>query len=247
MLYSTDHIHGFTLSAQDDELGRVEDIYFDDEKWTLRYLVANTKKWLPGKSVLIPPAALNAINMDDKYFDVNLTKQQVKDSPDIDAHKPISRQHERELLTYYGFVPYWGLTGLWGEGSYPKDISKRENETEEIETPATNEEAHLRSAVEVIGYSIQATDSEFGYVEDFILEEDTWRIRYIVVNTKSFWFGKKILISPNWITKVDWDTRKVYINLSKDKIKSGPEYDSNEPITEEFEKQLDDMYKGQHI
>ncbi|MCY8234566.1 histidine kinase dimerization/phospho-acceptor domain-containing protein [Priestia endophytica] len=144
----------------------------------------------------------------------------------------------RELLTYYGFVPYWGMTGLWGEGSYPKDISKRENETEEIETPAANGEAHLRSAVEVIGYSIQATDSEFGYVEDFILEEDTWRIRYIVVNTKSFWFGKKVLISPNWITNVDWETRKVYINLSKDNIKSGPEYNSNEPITEKFEKQI---------
>jgi uncharacterized protein YrrD len=248
ILHSAEHIYGFTIAAKDDELGKVEDIYFDDETLTMRYLVANTRKWLPGKSVLISPAAFEHIHERHNNFSVALTKEQVKNSPDIDASKPISRQQERNLMVYYGWAPYWGGAGLWGPGAYPTDILRQGEQMEEThpEEKEIEQEAHLRSAKEVKGYSIQASNEEFGHVDDFIIEEDTWKIRYLVIDTKNWWFGKKVLISPDWIKDVSWGTHKVYIDLPKERIKQGPEYDPNQPITPEFEQRVHNVYHKQN-
>ena len=78
---------------------------------------------------------------------------------------------------------------------------------------------HLRSTHAVSGYHIQALDGEIGHVEDFIIDDETWAIRYLMVNTHNFWPGRKVLISPQWIENVSWDESKVFVNLSRDAIK----------------------------
>ena len=77
----------------------------------------------------------------------------------------------------------------------------------------------------VTGYHIEATDGEIGHVDGFLVEADNWRIRYIIISTRNWWPGKKILISPRSVTTIDWPSSLVHLNLSREKIQGGPHYD----------------------
>ena len=243
MLKSVTHLQGVTIQATDGEIGKVDQFYFDDETWTIRYLVVNTSRWLDGRLVLISPIALGQKGWASKRLDVALTKKQIEDSPPIDTHKPVSRQHEALYLGYYGYPYYWGGPYLWGLATYPAGLAvQREAATaaEELEARAGKESAdsHLRSTNEVKGYHIEAVDGEIGHVNDFIVDDETWAIRYLEVDTRNWWPGKKVLVSPAWIDNVSWPDSKVYVDLSRETIKNGPEYIESMPITREFENRL---------
>jgi sporulation protein YlmC with PRC-barrel domain len=247
MLKSVSHLQGVTIQATDGEIGKVEQFYFDDETWTIRYLVVNTSHWLAGRLVLISPIALGPRGFVSNRFDVALTKKQIENSPHIDTHKPVSRQHEAVYMGYYGYPYYWGGSGLWGLASYPAGLTvQREavTEAESLEARAGKEspDSHLRSTNEVTGYHIEAADGEIGHVKDFIVEDETWAIRYLEVDTRNWWPGKKVLVSPAWINNVSWPESKVSVDLSRESIKNGPEYIESAPITREFEKTLYDHY-----
>src|SRR5689334_4092581 len=114
MIRGADGLKGFTIGATDGEVGGVNDLYFDDERWVIRYLVVDTGNWLPGRKVLISPHAVRTTQWELRRVDVALTRQQVKGSPDIDTDKPVSRQHEAAFFSYYGYPAYWDGTSLWG-------------------------------------------------------------------------------------------------------------------------------------
>src|SRR5438105_5096052 len=107
MLISVKDLAGFHLAATDGSIGEVQDCYFDDVHWTVRYLVVDTGGWLSGRKVLISPMAIRGIDIDGEHVIVDLTREQVERSPDIDTHRPVSRQHEIALLQYYGYPSYW--------------------------------------------------------------------------------------------------------------------------------------------
>jgi hypothetical protein len=210
----------------------VDQFYFDDETWAIRYLVVNTAGWLAGRLVLISPMALRQAEWQSKRLDVALTKKQIEDSPPIDTHKPVSRQHEAVYLGYYGYPYYWGGPNLWGLTSYPAGLTvQREavTEAEAAQARAGKESAdsHLRSTDEVTGYHI---------------EDETWAIRYLEVGTRNWWPGKKVLVSPQWVDNVSWQDSKVYVDLTRETIQNGPEYIESMPITREYEKRLYDHY-----
>ena len=178
MLKSVTHLQGVTIQATDGEIGKVDQFYFDDETWAIRYLVVNTAGWLAGRLVLVSPIALRQAEWQSKRLDVALTKKQIEDSPSIDTHKPVSRQHEAVYLGYYGYPYYWGGPNLWGLTSYPAGLAvQREavTEAEAAQARAGKESAdsHLRSTNEVRGYHIEAADGEIGHVADFIVDDET--------------------------------------------------------------------------
>jgi sporulation protein YlmC with PRC-barrel domain len=247
MLRNVNHLKGFAIRATDGEIGTVEQFYFDDETWAIRYLVVNTAGWLAGRLVLVSPMALRQAEWQSKRLDVALTKKQIEDSPSIDTHKPVSRQHEAVYLGYYGYPYYWGGPNLWGLASYPAGLTvQREPVTkaEAAQARAGKESAdsHLRSTNEVTGYHIEADDGEIGHVEDFIVDDKTWAIRYLEVDTRNWWPGKKVLVSPQWVDNVSWQDSKVYFDLTRETIQNGPEYIESMPVTREYEKRLYDHY-----
>jgi hypothetical protein len=224
------------IEAFDGDIGTASQLYFDDETWTVRYLVVNTGGWLAGRNVLISPYAITGVDWQALRVNVSLTKKQVENSPDIDTHRPVSRQHEVEHLGYYGYPNYWGGPYLWGPTYYPMGLANPSaNPLADLGTQVTSEDSHLRSTSGVSGYEIQATDSELGHVKNFILDDESWEIRYLEVATRNWWPGKTVLISPAWIERVSWAEGKVYVNLSREKIKSAPSYNESEPITREYE------------
>jgi uncharacterized protein YrrD len=237
MLSKVKTMVGYKLDSLDGEIGKVKEFYFDDRHWTIRYLVASTGNWFTGRQALISPYALVSVNKGEQNITIDLTKKQIKDSPFLDDDKPVSRQFEQAYYGYYGYPTYWGGPYSWG--AYPYFIHNRERrDREQWQEPAQPEKAwdhHLRSTHAVSGYHIHATDGEIGHVEDFVIDDETWAIRYLIVNTSNWWAGKKVLVSPQWIERVSWDDKAVFINLSRETIKQSPEYTEESLLTRDYE------------
>ena len=241
MLRNVSHLKGFTIRARDGEMGIVDHFYFDDESWAVRYMVVNAGDWMGGRLVLVSPLALRHVDWQSRLLDVSLTKKQVEDSPPIDTHKPVSRQHEALHLGYYGYPFYWA-----GPSDTAAMEVHQEAVAEAIEAQARPQlesaDSHLRSTLEVTGYHIEASDGEIGHVKDFIVDDETWAIRYLEVDTQNWWPGKKVLMSPQWINRVSWPDSKVYVDLTRETVKNGPGWDDSIPVTREYEHRLYNYY-----
>jgi hypothetical protein len=228
MLIRVKTLKGYKLKGLDGELGKIKEFYFDDQHWAVRYLVADTGTWLNDRSVLISPYSLVALNIEERYIDIDLTKKQIEKSPSLDSDKPVSRQFELAYYGYYGMPLYWGGPFMWGSDS--KLVRDREK-WRKLNPDAKAWDPHLRSTYDVSGYNIQARDGEIGHVEDFIIDD-----------TKNLWPGKKVLLSPQWIERISWDESKVFVNLSSDSIKQSPEYTEESLLTRDYETALHQHY-----
>ena len=244
MLRSVTEIVGYGLSAEDGDLGSVDDFYFDDDRWTIRYLVAEAGNFWTNHRVLLSPIAFRQHDGATHRFHVALTREKVKNSPGIDLAKPVSRQYEREYYQYYGWPAYWGPPGGpgWGEGPFPSSpVGSPPAEGDRVALEESGD-PHLRSVREVSGYHIVGVDGELGHVADFIVEDETWAIRYLVVDTSNWWMGKKVLVAPLWATAVDWSRREVHLALTRESIKACPDWNPETPVNREYEVRLYDYY-----
>jgi sporulation protein YlmC with PRC-barrel domain len=243
MLKNAKEMKELTIHSSDGEIGRIEEFYFDDEKWTIRYLIVNTGNWLSGRLVLISPVFVTQIDWEKNNIHLNLSKKQIQDSPAIDMHKPVSRQQEADYMDYYRYPYYWGGGSIWGMGLYPSDFPKTNWETTDRRAKDLSlKDTHLRSTSAVTGYGIATADGDIGEVHDFIVDQQTWSIQYLEVDTGRWLPGKKVLISPDWIDKVSWLDASVSTALSREAIRNAPEYIESKPITREYENGLYSYY-----
>lgn len=238
---SVNDLIGYKIIAKDGELGKVSEFYFDDLTWSIRYLVVETGNWLSEKKVIIPHAALRITDWKSKEFNVNLTMEQVRNSPDFESEKTVSRQHEIELFQYYAFPFYWE-DGFYiqGTGMLPiiPNMAKKTVKEENESALQLNEDPHLRSTNKVRGYNIHTINGEIGHVEDYIVDDKKWNLCFLIVDTHNWLPGRKVLISPHWIDHIDWNESKVYVQLSKESIENSPEFDAGQPIGEDYGKEL---------
>lgn len=237
MIRSLKEMIKYELVAKDATVGRSKDFLFDEETWTLRYIVADTGKWLPGRKVLVSPIALGNVDTENHRLSIKLTQGEIEASPPLDDDAPVSRRYEQKWLRYYGWPNYWYGDSLWGPTDYPVELylERKQDIGDEIEEPP---DTHLRSVWEVTGYHIHAVDGDIGHVEDFLVDEKTWKVRYMVVDTRNWLPGRKVLISPAWIESIVWVENKVHVTVTSDAIRSGPEYDADQPIGPDYESRL---------
>jgi uncharacterized protein YrrD len=232
MLSKVKTLKGYTLHSLDGEIGKVNEFYFDDQHWTIRYLIADTGNWLTGRQVLISPYALVAVMGEEEQISIDLTKKQIEDSPSLRSDKPVSRQFEDAYYRYYGWPMYWGGPYMWG--AYPYIV--RDRELWSVSTQGEKAwDPHLRSTHDVSGHHIQAVDGGIGHVEDFIIDDETWAIRYLMIDTRNWWPGRKALVAPQWVERVSWSESKVFVNLSRETIKQSPEYTDESQLTRDYE------------
>lgn len=248
MLRSTKELQGYTLGASDGAIGVVREFYFDDDAWIIRYLVAETGSWLMGRQVLIPPRMIETPDDEQRMLPVNLTRKQIENSPSIDTDKPVSRQFEEQYHQYYGWPSYWGVSGLGlaqPNPSVPDYIAPTapalaaQDALEQLQhQEQQSADPHLRSSAEVEGYHLQANDEGIGHIDDFLIDDTTWAIRYLVIDTRNWWPGKKVLIAPLWIKDISWPERKVYLDLLRQAIEEAPVYDGYAEIDRDYEARL---------
>jgi uncharacterized protein YrrD len=237
MLRSVKSLEGYAVGATDGPIGQVQDFYFDDQAWVVRYVVVESGDWLASRKVLISPIAIPRERWADGMLHVSLTKKQVKDSPDIDTEKPVSRQHEMQFSSYYDYPYYWGGEGFWGGGMYPNLLMpgyagfgsepRTSSEKERAGVRAdvgrrSKGDPHLRSCRAVMRYHVHASDGDIGHVEGALFDDETWAVRYLIVNTSNWWLGHQVLVAPQWIQDVSWSESMVSVNMTRQQIKDAP-------------------------
>ena len=241
MIRSAKQMKKFEIVATDGRIGSIDDFYFDDERWAIRYVVVDTGRWLPGRRVLISPLSISRTEWNEQRLLLSISRDQVKDSPGIDTHQPVSRRQERDYLDYYGYPYYWGHAGLWGAHAIPmpptpEQMAAQRARAARAERQAADQgDAHLRSASEVSGYVIRALDGDLGHVEDVLFDDVSWATRYLVVETSNWWFGKHVLVAPEWITDISWPDRSVSVNVIRQLLKMAPHYDRAEHVDRQWE------------
>jgi uncharacterized protein YrrD len=243
MIHSVTALRGYAIHATDGEIGKIEDCYFDDEMWTLRYLVVRTGSWLFGKEVLLSPVVVERIDFEHREIICKISSKQVENSPSVETEKPISKQQEQEFSRYFGYPVYWGGAGFWGDAMHPGALFfPVDDESREEERGENEGDHHLRSIGEVCGYRVWTGDERIGKVQDFHFDDATWIIRYLEVHTGGIIRSREVLFSPRWVSGVDWAQAEVSVNLKKEQVENAPTFDPSLAITREYEEALFSYY-----
>jgi len=229
MLRSIKQLYGNKLGASDGDIGQVKDFYFDDQNWVVRYLVADTGSWLPGRKVLLSPYSLGRLDLEDKILRVNLTRKQIEKSPGMELHQPVSRQYEEEYHRYYGWPYYWEGGGVWGLGGFPilelppKPLA---NQTAKMLGPQLERaDAHLRSTQAVNGYHLRTSDGIIGHVCDFMMDPSNWTIGQLVIKTGHRFSGAEELIPTKSIDRISYEESTIFAALGGKPSPSTPAAD----------------------
>lgn len=226
-----------TLHATDGDLGAVEDLFLDAQSWQIRYLVVKTGSWLMGRDVLVTPAAVCEIDEAARLLRVSLSRQQIEGTPRIDRARPLSRGDEQAYFFHLRQAPYWDTVpgpakpAVPLPGTIPPSL-------ERVDQPLEAESAHLWSANELSGYAIEAQDGEIGHVEEVVVDDEDWLVRYVEVDTRNWLPGKKVLIQAARIDRIDPLQRTVSVSLARQTIESAPAYNPAELITPGYEIEL---------
>lgn len=249
MLIKASATKGYHILASDGSIGTVSDLLFDDATWTVRWLVVETGSWLMNRKVLLPASALGQPDDSARTLPVDLTKAQIKNSPDVDTQLPVSRRQEVNIYDYYGFSPYWGAAeymgdfGYWGGMAFsPPMPSTSQRQDEMIQLQRGADDPHLRSIQALHGYHIHATDGEIGHLADVLLDDRDWSLSCLVVNTSNWWQGKEVLISPRSTQSIRWTERMIYIGVNRARVQTSPDYDASLPLPAIFDVDMAQHY-----
>jgi hypothetical protein len=247
MLLAGSALEGYAIEANDGRVGTVDDVLFDDRTWLVRWLVVDAGTWLTGRKVLIHPSALGKADYRAQRLPVNLTMAQVKASPAAYEDQPVSRQMESSLYDYYGWDPVWGGS-IFGGGTMPQAFASpylggiAVREAAGIEARRDEGDPHLRSIHAVTGYHVHAKDGSIGHVESFLVDDESWGIRYIVVDTSNWWFGQHVLISPYAVREISWPDGRVELDTSREQVKASPTWNPAEFVDRAYEERLHSHY-----
>ncbi|MEO6777171.1 MAG: PRC-barrel domain-containing protein [Kofleriaceae bacterium] len=239
-----DELHGYEIRATDGLIGKIDEVYFDDERWVVRYVVVDIGEWSHARRVLISPIAFGEPDWHSRTIPTRLTKQVIEHSPTVDLAKPVSRQQEAQFNRHYGWPAYWGSFGMWGRWSAPVAMALPPHPEPEAAS-TKHADYHLRSSREVTGYHLHATDGEIGHVIDFLVDDASWAVRYLSVTTSNWWFGKHVLIAPALIEAVAWDKRRINLRVTRDVIKGSPPWNPDDPSWSDYERQLMAYYNSE--
>ena len=266
MLIVGSALKGYAIEASDGRIGTVKTFLFDDRTWKIRWLVIDTGTWLTGRQVLIHPSAIGQPDHEEQHLPVHLTKAQVEASPDILQDQPVTMQMQSRLYDHYDWDPLWGpdfygagmtglgmpglgmsglgMTGLGMGGGLgtPTLAEGRAMEADTMQRGAEDGDPHLRSMTAVRGYHIHATDGSIGHVENFLLDDATWAIRYLIIDTRNWWPGARVLVSPYAVVSIEWGENQIRLNVSRDQVKASPPWDPVAVVDEIYEQRLHGHY-----
>ncbi len=219
---------GYRFQASDDEIGRLQQVYFDDRRWQVLFLVVRTGSWLLGREVLLVPEVIKKIDDEKETIIVDMSREQIEQAPPVDANQPVSEHYQQQYYRFFAWEPYWTTDPLFqGAPSVPPFVQS--------ELPKNPEHPHLRSSNEVSGYRLQTADAGVGHVEDFILDVKEWTVRYLEIDTRTWLPGRHVLISPAWVEQIDLGQQWVQVGLPRELVKGAPKYDPDKTISRDYQ------------
>ena len=249
MLLVARALEGYEIAAVDGSIGVVSDFLFDDQTWALRWLVVDAGGWWADHKVLLQPSAITRIDYEERVVFVSLTQAKIKCSPDLTQDPPVSRQMEASLYEHYGWDPRWGGDGFFMDGVIPTPVGL----TQSMEPAAMRAldgcgdglgdgDPHLRSIVAVTGAHIHAQDGDIGHIQNFLIDDATWSVRYLIADTSNWWMGKQVLLSPYSVREIDWPNNTIIVAVTREQVKASPTWDPLAIIDEVYEQRLHRHY-----
>jgi sporulation protein YlmC with PRC-barrel domain len=251
MLLAGSALKGYAVEASDGTVGTVTDLLFDDSSWKIRWIVVNTGTWLTARKILLHPSAVTRGDYERQELSVALSRHQIEASPRISQDQPVSAQDQSSLYDYYGWDPYWGGSSFGGGGiaspfSAPPYFGISALREQAGRGPQhDNGDPHLRSVAAVTGYHILANDGGIGHVENFLIDDATWSIRYLIVDTSNWWLGQHVLLAPYAVSNISYEQHQIAVDVDRDKVKSSPPWDPAEMVDTYYEKRLHRHYGWQ--
>jgi sporulation protein YlmC with PRC-barrel domain len=251
MMLAVSALKGFAIEARDGKIGTVSDFLFDDRSWKIRWMVVDTGGWLTGRKILVHPSAIGQPDYGREELPVSLTKAKVENSPSIFSDEPVSMQKATGLYSYYGWDPLWGGSNYFGAypygmGSvYPPMPQREEGDVLEATRAGVGDDEgdpHLRSMNAVTGYHIQAKDGAIGHVENILIDDEDWGVRYLIIDTRNWWLGQHVLISPYSVSQISWSERDVTLDVTREQVKGSPAWDPADIINRSYQVQLHGYY-----
>lgn len=221
MLESAKELIRYRVKAVDGKLGKAHDLYFEDGSWAIRYLLLNVGRWLLGERVLVPPERLGQPDTKSHSLPVLMTKREVEQCAAAETAQPVSHQMQHKVSARYGGTHAQGggpMASLHGVMSSEAVALAESEESPPQQGPG------LRSIQEVLGYQIEALDGPLGVAEDFLIDDDEWVIRYILVNTKTWKPGRQVLIPPSWVQAIVWSESRIHVSVKREKIKTAQRF-----------------------
>jgi hypothetical protein len=244
MLQVVTALKSYTLKGADGTIGTISDLLFDDRAWTVRWLVVDTGGWFTDREILVRPSTVTAADHEKLELYVDLRKADIKDSPDSISDMPVSQQQERRLYSRYGWDPLLGTPGAMAGAFSPppffSDVSLQE--ADRAEPGAEHGNPYLRSVTAVIGYHAQAMDGAIGHVENFLIDDERWHLNYVIIDTKDWWFGKRVLLSVHVVQDIRWSDRQIQLNVNRDQVKASPPWNALNVFEEAYAMQLHEHY-----
>jgi uncharacterized protein YrrD len=242
MLWSAYDLRSHVLEADGEDVGSVEDLLFEDTTSTIRYVVVDTGTWLPGRKVLIAPEALERPRSTDNRIPTRLSREQVEKGPPLEADLSVSRRYEEELHRHYGWQPYWAAPAAPGIVWAPAPLTPAAHEDRREEPVGRVFDPTLRSAAEVTGYYVAASDDDIGHVEDLLVEDEGWQVRWIVVDTRNWLPGKTVVIPVSWVAWVSWSEQQVGVAVTRAQVEGAPEYRPSQALDDAYQQSLATHY-----
>jgi uncharacterized protein YrrD len=207
MTWKVSELKGDDVLSRDGSIGTLDDVYFDDESWRVRYMVVDTGGWVGGRRMLIAPAAIESALSDPAgRLRVGASRDELMEAPDAASHPPVAQQERTDQARRLGPPYYWSDATLWGTHGKPS---------------AAERDPHLRSSNEVLGFHVQAADGELGSVRDLLIDESTWQVDGMVIDIRKWWPGGEVRLLPDDIERIDSAGRKVHLRLTRDEARKG--------------------------
>lgn len=245
MLRQIKELGTYRLHATDGDIGHLEQFYFDDRDWKIRYFVMDIGTWLHGKKVLMSPSAIVGVDAPTKTINAAFTKQQVQESDDVGMHKPEGLEQPHDYSLFVGWPPYYdGLSALndSDRGPVPDRAPDPEKGKTSEHSMLQPYDEHLRSSKMVSRYHVMALDGEIGQIKDGIVDDQTWAIEYVVSTVRNWRSSKKVLLPTEWILWVSAAESNVYVSLTRNNIATAPAFDPEKPVTRDLEIALHNHY-----
>ena len=206
MLRSMKELFGYAVTATDGTIGKVEDFLFDETTHDVRYVVVDTGGWINRHHVLLAPAAFVSPRWPARDFSIGITCDQVRSSPELVTDAPLSRRHEAAVHSHYEWVPYWLMHGHGAPTAHVEEVA-------------------LCRARQIIGYRLHATDYEFGHLSDFIIDDSSWCIPFLIADTEQWWPPQMSMVAMSAFRDINIVAEQVDIALTERLIRESPAYD----------------------
>ncbi len=235
-------LKSFDVVGKDEDFGSVDDALIDEKDLTIRYFTVKTGNWFSGEKMYISPASIESINVNDEVITTDITKEEAENAPRLEGRELIDRTYETNFHTHYGLNPYWTGPGVWGTSFTARELAAQQPVAMPEPEEDSKGEPEIYKAKDIIRYEFAAQDDSFGQVEDLLIEEDSYKVRYFVIDTRKFFGGKKVLISADWVENIDWIKAQIQTNVTKEQVENSPEYLPEIPLSREMEVDLYSYY-----